>query len=162
MKDENDEVHETLRRYCKPSYYFTISLELIDYLGVSWTQAFDINNKPHFVLSSTYKSSLDCNYAVCFGIGILLPSYLNELVDRLRACWKKVADSQDSFVLPNAAGEVFQPKLDPALPKSRSDAKCWLPDPRRADIFRGWCMMGLRGKVVGQERRIERPQAHGS
>jgi hypothetical protein len=155
MKDESEEVHETLRKFCEPRSFGCWS-ELIVRTGVSWTQTFDISDKPHFVLSSTYKSSPECNYAVCFGVRILLPAYLNALLSRFRACWKKVADSQDSFSLPDEMDRIFQPQLDTALPKSRGDVQCWLPDDRRLEMFQGWKLMGLRGQAVSQSEVASR------
>lgn len=119
--------------------------------GISWTQTFDLNDKPTLVLSSTYKSNPDCNYAVCFAIRILLPSYLSALLTRLRACWRKLAASQDSFSLPDETDETFQPVLDATLPKSRADVACWLPDEGRVGLFEGWKLIGLKGKAVSRQ-----------
>ncbi|WWD22759.1 hypothetical protein CI109_107252 [Kwoniella shandongensis] len=138
MKDESDQVRDVLRTYC-----------------IAWTQAFEINNRPDYVLSTYLRSSLDCNYAVCFGVPIVLPSFLEALIGRLHACWKKMADSQDSFTLPDE--NEYQPEFDPhpstALPASRKERRTWLPDKSRETLFSGWKVMGLRGRVAPQEKR---------
>ncbi|WVQ64386.1 uncharacterized protein L199_002551 [Kwoniella botswanensis] len=136
FKDESDEVKETLRQYC-----------------IGWTQSFDTTSRPTIVLSVTYRSNVECNYAVCFGIRILLPIYLHAIISRLKACWKKMADSQDSFNLPDQDAEVFQPDFDNALQASRKERKAWLPDKRRETLFKGWKIMGLRGRTQSAEKR---------
>ncbi|WVR03162.1 hypothetical protein IAU60_000152 [Kwoniella sp. DSM 27419] len=136
MKDESDDVRDLLRQYC-----------------IAWTQTFDLANRPTYVLSPTLKANADCNYAVCFAIRILLPSFLEALLSRLKSCWKKMADHQDSFMLPNEEDPIYQPELDTALPASRKDKEKWAPDPRRETLFQGWTIMGLRGKTQSAEKR---------
>ncbi|ORY23559.1 hypothetical protein BCR39DRAFT_549174 [Naematelia encephala] len=136
MKDQSDQVRDTLNRYC-----------------ISYTLAFDINDKPTYVLSPALRNNPDCNYAVCYAIRILLPLYLDTLISRLNACWRKIADSQDSFSLPDADETRFQPALDPAVQNIRSDVEQWLPHEARPTLFRGWKVLGLRAKITPPEKR---------
>ncbi|KAK8844689.1 hypothetical protein IAR55_006538 [Kwoniella newhampshirensis] len=141
MKDEPDQVKETLWSYCIP-----------------WTLAFEVNDRPNYVLSTYLRSNLDCNYAVCYGVPIVVPTFLEAVIGRLRACWKKMADSQDSFSLPDQDDpHRFQPEFDPtptsALPASRKEKRNWQPERSRETLFQGWKTMGLRGRVAPQEKR---------
>ena len=119
-------------------------------IGISYTQQFEPETPPNIVLSTTYRASTDCNYAVCFGVRILVPAYLQAILMRLSSCWKKVADSQDSFMLPDQEEQAFQPELDSALPNVRSSVECWVPDQGRKTLFSDWRIMGLRAKTVSQ------------
>ncbi|WWC67234.1 uncharacterized protein I206_101141 [Kwoniella pini CBS 10737] len=136
MKDESAEVRQLLTQYC-----------------IAWTQTFDTSSRPTLVLSALYRSNVECNYAVCFGIRILTPSYLHAFISRLKACWKKMADSQDSFALPDRDAEAFQPEFDNALPTSRKDPQVWLPDEKRETLFKGWKFLGLRARTPPAEKR---------
>nr|XP_019048266.1 hypothetical protein I302_02034 [Kwoniella bestiolae CBS 10118]OCF27196.1 hypothetical protein I302_02034 [Kwoniella bestiolae CBS 10118] len=136
FKAESDEVNTILRQYC-----------------IGWTQSFDTTSRPTIVLSAAYRSNVDCNYAVCFAIRILLPSYLHAIINRLKACWKKMADSQDSFALPDQDAEQFQPDFETTLQATRKDRKAWLPDKSRETMFKGWKIMGLRGRTQSAEKR---------
>ncbi|EIW73239.1 hypothetical protein TREMEDRAFT_59407 [Tremella mesenterica DSM 1558] len=136
FKDESEETQSAMRRHC-----------------LAHTLAFDPSNKPTFVLSQTYCATPHCNYAVCYGIRILLPIYLEALLAKCNACWKKVADSQDSFALPPEEDPRFQPPLDPNLPNVRASVECWLPDPGRSALFEGWSIMGLRAERPPTEKR---------
>jgi hypothetical protein len=93
---------------------------------------------------------VDCNYAVCYGVRILLPLWLEALVGRLNACWKQVADSADSFGLPDETESRFQPQLDTVMPNNRKDTSLWQPDEKRCTMFKGWTIMGLKGKAVSK------------
>lgn len=117
-------------------------------LGIPHLSTFDETSNPDLVISPSYKSSTPTNYAVCYGVRILLPEYLYTLQDRLTACWKKVADNQDSFGLPDQDLVEFQPALDASLPNTRRGVECWMPDRRRKNLFKGWKIFGLRPKVV--------------
>ena len=148
MKDESDDVKGALRRYCESSPVSASDVMVEWFLwssGISWTQTFDPSSPPNYVLSSVFRSSPECNYAVCYAVRILLPSYLRATLDRLSACWKKVADSQDSFTLPNELDPVYEPKLDTGLLNSRTVVDAWLPDERRKILFAGWKVKVLRG-----------------
>ncbi|WRT63291.1 uncharacterized protein IL334_000196 [Kwoniella shivajii] len=136
IKDESEEVREVMRQYC-----------------IAWTQSFDTNSRPTIVLSSSYRSNVECNYAVCFAVRILLPSYLSAVINRLKVCWKKMADFQDSFSMPDQDAEEFQPDYDGVLPASRKERKAWLPDENRLTLFEGWKILGLRGKTQTAEKR---------
>ncbi|WVQ94224.1 hypothetical protein IAU59_001302 [Kwoniella sp. CBS 9459] len=136
IREESDATRDLLRQYC-----------------IAWTQTFDLNSRPTYVLSPVYKSNADCNYAVCFGIRIVQPSYLEALISRIKACWKKMADYQDSFTLPDEEDDAFQPELDGSLPASRKDVRCWLPNAKRQTLFQGWKVMGLRGRTQSAEKR---------
>ncbi|WVF66616.1 hypothetical protein IAT40_001356 [Kwoniella sp. CBS 6097] len=136
IKEESDAARDVLRRHC-----------------VAWTQTFDVDHRPTYVLSPLYKSNADCNYAVCYGIRIVQPSFLEALISRIRACWKKMADYQDSFTLPDEEDDAFQPELDGGLSVSRKDVRCWLPDKKRQTLFKGWKVVGLRGKTQSVEKR---------
>lgn len=116
--------------------------------GIPHLSTFEETSPPDLVISPSFKSSTPTNYAVCYGVRILLPLYLETLQDRLNACWKKVADSQDSFGLPDQELDMFQPTLDAALPNTRRGTECWIPDKRRKTLFKGWKIFGLRPKVV--------------
>lgn len=116
--------------------------------GIPWSASFDTDDIPDLVVAAAYKSSIDCNYAVCYGVRIVLPTYLDNLLARLEACWRRIADSQDSFTLPDAASSDFQPNLDSGLPNLRSEIRCWLPDRGRRELWKGWTVMGLKGKTV--------------
>ena len=111
---------------------------------------FEETSPPDLVISPSYKSSTSTNYAVCYGVRIVLPFYLQTLQGRFNACWKKVADSQDSFELPDQELDEFQPGLDAALPNTRRGVECWAPDKRRRNLFKGWKIFGLRPKVVSR------------
>ncbi|OCF42159.1 hypothetical protein I317_04010 [Kwoniella heveanensis CBS 569] len=136
INEESDATRDLLRQYC-----------------IAWTKIFDIENRPTYVLSPLYKSNADCNYAVCFGIRIVQPSFLEALISRIWACWKKMADYQDSFTLPDEEDDAYQPELDGGLPASRKDVRCWLPNKKRQTLFKGWKVMGLRGKTQSAEKR---------
>ncbi|KAK4684742.1 hypothetical protein P7C73_g5427, partial [Tremellales sp. Uapishka_1] len=137
MAKEEEPVRETLHKYC-----------------ISYTASFDDHvNRPNYVLSSAYKPSPDTNFAVCYAIRILLPAYLEALRNRFIACWKKVADSGDSFTLPDETAASLQPQLAAQLPNMRNHVQCWLPDERRPVMFKGWQIMGLRGRNVPAEKR---------
>ncbi|WWC85414.1 uncharacterized protein L201_000277 [Kwoniella dendrophila CBS 6074] len=136
MKDEVEEVRSLLSQYC-----------------IAWTQSFDTTSKPSLVLSATCKANVDCNYAVCYGVRILLPSYLHAILNRLKACWKKMADSQDSFDLPDQDLEEYQPDIDNTLPAARQERRVWLPDPNRETLFSDWKILGLRGRTQVAEKR---------
>lgn len=158
MKDETEDVRSTLRNFCEPHRIHTHSDSLywllgwtdvcLHFIGVSHTAAFDTEQLPNYVLSPAYKSNSDCNYAVCFGVRILAPPFLQALLGRLASCWKKQADHVDSWSLPNEEAPEFQPELDKTLPKSRLDVAYWLPDPRRRTLFQGWRILGLKTEKV--------------
>ncbi|ORX41292.1 hypothetical protein BD324DRAFT_613998 [Kockovaella imperatae] len=136
FKDESEGTMQLLRDYCIP-----------------WTQSFDAATPPSLVLSLTFKNTTECNLAVCYGVQIVTPAYLLALTQKLNACWKLVADHQDSFSIPSADLPNFQPTLDPSLPKSRALIDCWLPDQKRRTLFAGWKILGLRSKVAPSEKR---------
>ena len=131
MKDQTDEVRAFLSNYC-----------------ISQTAEFDTVSLPTCVLSTAYKANPDCNYAVCYGVRILLPAYLDALVAKCAASWKLVADSQDSFDMPDEEDPQFQPPLDPSLANARMDVNSWLPDKNRRHLFAGWQILGLKGSRV--------------
>nr|XP_018266236.1 uncharacterized protein I303_00211 [Kwoniella dejecticola CBS 10117]OBR88394.1 hypothetical protein I303_00211 [Kwoniella dejecticola CBS 10117] len=136
MRDESAEVKQLLTQYC-----------------IAWTQSFDISARPSIVLSAQFRSNIECNYAVCFGIRIVTPSYLHALIGRFKICWKKMADSQDSFTLPDQESEEYRPDFDTALPASRNDPQAWLPDPSRETLFKEWKVLGLRARTPPAEKR---------
>lgn len=142
--------------------------------GIYHTPAFEEERIPDVVISSSYRAITTNNYAVCYGVRIVKPNYLSDLIKHLAICWKKVADSQDSFVIPDSADEEYRPSLDDALPLTRKQEAMWLPNPRRKRLFAGWKILGLRTKnvsggntrvglrlIVGTERE-EVPFSHGS
>lgn len=116
--------------------------------GIPWTPAFDTNHIPDFVFSNTYKANPECNYAVCYGVRILLPDYLRQIVVRLGTCWKQRADGEDSFKLPDVESEQYRPPFDDSLQGFRKNLESWLPDDRRPTMFKGWKILVLRSKAV--------------
>lgn len=155
MIHEPDTTTDILRRYCKPAIYQRSSGCLVDKLGIPWKTVYKpaeetIIDHPTVVLSPTYKSTLDCNYAVCYGVRILTPSYLPALIGAVDSSWKKIADSQDSFSLPDENN--FLPTLDPKLPNTRNDVAVWLPDPDRQNLYKGWTILALKSAVVSSSR----------
>jgi hypothetical protein len=147
MKDETDELREALKSYCM--FILTDRESIATHSpGIPWSPAFDTDRIPDFVISSTYKANPECNYAVCYGVRILLPEYLREIVGRLGGCWKNRADGEDSFKLPDVEDEKYTPAFDTALQAFRANTESWRPDPRRPTMFRGWKILVLRSKAV--------------
>lgn len=147
MKDESDELRDALKSYCE----YAPSMSDIHYdspAGIPWSPAFDTDRIPDFVFSNTYKANPECNYAVCYGVRILLPEYLREVVGRLSGCWKNRADGEDSFKLPDVQDPKYTPGFDTALQPFRANSESWLPDPRRPNLFKGWKILVLRSKAV--------------
>jgi hypothetical protein len=116
--------------------------------GIAYTEAFDQARLPTYVLSSTYQTNVFCNYAVCYGIRILKPEYLHYLLAAADASWKQVADSQDSFSLPDETSPDFAPEINDSVTAGRRDLKLWLPDPARPTLFKGWKVLALRANIV--------------
>jgi hypothetical protein len=115
-----------------------------EFAGIAKTDKFEPKNPPNLVISDLYKNSGDCNNAICYGIRILLPVYLDDLEKRLNACWRIPADSQDSFGFPNVEDKKYRPGLEPGLPKSRSVVSAWLPDSSRKQLWKGWKVAALK------------------
>jgi hypothetical protein len=71
---------------------------------------------------------------------------IQALLARFTKCWKPTAaDSQDSFCLPDAASEIYQPPLrSENLKPIRNSLAAWLPDPERKNMFAGWTIFGLK------------------
>lgn len=92
---------------------------------------------------------------MCYGIRILLPSYLHDLLVRIAACWKQLADHEDSFRLPDETSPEYQPPIDPAVPNTRKAIEAWLPDPTRQTLWTGWKVMGLKAtRAAPAEKRF--------
>lgn len=91
---------------------------------------------------------MECNYACCYGVRILQPEYLRDIVRRLGSCWKPRADAEDSFRLPDTENEKYRPTFDTTLQAFRCNYDSWNPDPRRPTIFKGWKILVLRSKQV--------------
>lgn len=119
--------------------------------GIYHSPSFEEDLLPDLVISSTYRTTAPMNYAVCYGIRILKPEYIHDIVMRLGTCWKRVADSQDSFTWPEVEDEQYRPRLDGSLPMTRNSETIWLPDPKRKRLFAGWRILGLRSKQVSPE-----------
>lgn len=152
MKDETDVLRDTLKSYCKyqkPEEAESHSKTEIHSIGIPWSPSFDTERIPDFVFSNTYKANPECNYAVCYGVRILRPEYLREIVGRLGGCWKTRADGEDSFKLPEVEDAKYRPEFDTALQSFRANLESWLPDSRRPTLFRGWKILVLRSKAVG-------------
>jgi hypothetical protein len=74
---------------------------------------------------------------------------------RLAACWKKVADHQDSFVLPDYLDAAFQPGFGPGLTNARSTKEAWQPRAGRSTMFQGWEIIALKSNgAVSNMREI--------
>lgn len=43
----------------------------------------------------------------------------------------------------------YEPSLSPDLPHVRKDVEAWLPDKRNKNLFKGWKVLGLKGRSVG-------------
>lgn len=114
--------------------------------GISYTSQFDETSPPDLVISEELRPNDENNMAVCFGIRIVKPNYIQALLARFTKCWKRTAaDSQDSFCLPDAASEIFQPPLrSENLKPIRNSLAAWLPDPERKNMFAGWTIFGLK------------------
>lgn len=109
-----------------------------------------MNDLPDVVVSETYRNSQDCNYAMCYGIPIVTHAWLQLLGFKVKACWKKTADSEDSFRIPSPESEEVRPKLDPAL-KNRLSLSFWKPDPSRRHMWSKWNVLELKKpRGVGQ------------
>ena len=147
MRDESEDLKEMLRRYCE-CQATPLSGSLTLSLGISWTQTFEAASPPTLVLSQTFKNTTECNSAVVSATHILLPAYLQGISHRLNACWKKIADSQDSYSLPPFDDPLYEPELDAGLPNTRRMKEMWLPDERRRTLFKGWKITGLRTKIA--------------
>lgn len=120
--------------------------------GLSWTEAFDVDDPPEVVIAAALKSSHDNNLAVCYGIPIVTPAWLSMLSMRLRACWKTVADSQDSFEVPSTSDPDYEPPMDDSMKKVkvRSDPAAWRPKKANRTLFKGWKAIVMRSaKRVG-------------
>lgn len=110
---------------------------------MSWNEAFDRNDRPDVVISEQYTNSQACNYALCNGIPIATPAWQQILGYKLKACWKKNADSQDSFQMPSATSDDVRPHLDPVM-KTRQSLGLWRPDPARRTMWSKWHVLELK------------------
>ena len=149
MKNEEEEFTAGLRKCCESSY--NNSHCQANASGVSWTAVFQPTDPAEIVVSGAYKSSQDCYFAVCYGLPIVSEQWLYTLENRFRACWKKVADSEDSFSLPDAQDERFRPPLDPSLRNTSATLGFWIPRPGNRTLFNGWHVIGLKTTKVGFE-----------
>jgi hypothetical protein len=122
--------------------------------GIHHTTTVEEEALPNIVISPEFKSTPTLNYAVCYAIRILTPGYLHAILIRLNACWKQAADHQDSFALPNVESKEYEPSLNPDLPHVRKDIEAWSPDKRNRNLFKGWKVLGLKGKSVSAARSI--------
>lgn len=110
---------------------------------MSWNQSFENKDLPDAVISTLYRNTQDCNFAMCYGIPIVTPSWLQLLEARLKSCWKKSADSQDSFRVPPFDSDDVRPAVDHLL-KNRQDPRLWVPDPARRHMWSKWKVLELK------------------
>jgi hypothetical protein len=148
MKDETDELRESLKKYCKLPC--AILRQGAYRIGIAWTPSYEPESPkiPNYVISSTLKANQECNYAVCNAVRVLLPTFLRDMVRNLNNCWKTRADSQDSFKIPHEESGEYVPPFDPGLQSFRRNVESWVPDERRRTLFKGWKVLILRSKAV--------------
>lgn len=127
------ETQEALRKYC-----------------ISYTKEFQADDRPHIVVTEDYRGSNDCLSAVIFGTPMVSPKWLEMLMSRLRVCWRKVADAQDSFVVPNFADDDnYEPKWDPArnsLKAAQAHKDFWMPPRDNSELWSKYLVIGVRTK----------------
>lgn len=119
---------------------------------MSWTLQFQQDDLPTIVVSGQFKSSPDCYFAVGYGVPIVSEQWLYNLTNRLRACWKKIADSVDSFTLPDSADPALRPPYDPSLRNAPANPGFWITRPANRTLFVGWRVVGLKAARVSSKR----------
>ncbi|GMK58702.1 hypothetical protein CspeluHIS016_0601440 [Cutaneotrichosporon spelunceum] len=124
FKNETEEFKDGLRKHC-----------------VSWTTKTDANTD--VVVAEEYSNASNPSLAVCYGVPVVTPGWLSILSNRLRVCWKKSADWEDSFTMPDVDG--FVPKMKEGLPTHRADPGSWRIDPSNRTLFERFYVVGLMG-----------------
>lgn len=110
---------------------------------MSWTLKTD--PETDVVISEEYSNAVNPSLAVCYGIDIVTPAWLQALNIRLKVCWKKNADWEDSWEMPDVKNPGFVPKLKDGLPPHRADLAAWRVDPANRILFSQYSVIGLVG-----------------
>lgn len=110
---------------------------------MSWT--FKTESDTDIVISEELNNASNPSLAVCYGVPIVTPAWLQMLKHRLKVCWKKNADSQDSFELPRPTDEDFVPKMKEGIPGHRADPGGWRISPTNRTLFSKFLVIGLVG-----------------
>lgn len=97
------------------------------------------------VIAEELSNAVNPSLAVCYGINIVTPAWLQALSIRLKVCWKKNADSEDSFVIPDVSNPDYQPKMKEGLPAHRADLGSWRIDKSNRTLFSKYAVVGLVG-----------------
>lgn len=112
------------------------------------SSSLDPNVRPDVLVSPALTPNNDCTYAVCYGVPIVTPAWLQMFAAKLRACWKKAADSQDSYSMPDTSNVAYEPPLDPdAAKKQRGDRRAWRTDRENRFLFSGYRVVGISKTV---------------
>ncbi|KLT42941.1 hypothetical protein CC85DRAFT_285099 [Cutaneotrichosporon oleaginosum] len=124
FKNESEEFKDGLRKHC-----------------VSWTIKTDADTD--IVVAEEYSIASNPSLAVCYGVPVVTPPWLQILHHRLKVCWKKNADYEDSFSLPEV--DEYLPKIKEGLPTHRADPGSWRIDPMNRTLFEKYWVIGLMG-----------------
>lgn len=108
---------------------------------MSWTTKTDANTD--VVVAEEYSHAVNPSLAVAYGVPVVTPGWLQILHHRLKVCWKKNADWEDSFNMPDL--DEYLPKQKEGLPAHRADPGSWRIDPSNRTLFEGYCAIGLMG-----------------
>ncbi len=137
FKNEAENFKDGLRKFCELRLVYRRLTA-----GVSWTLKPDANTD--VVVADELSTATNPSLAVCYGVPIVTPAWLTLLSSRLKVCWKKNADAQDSFLVPDLV-EEFTPKMKEGLQAHRADPGSWRSDPANRTLFEGYCVIGLMG-----------------
>ncbi|BEI99204.1 hypothetical protein CcaverHIS631_0402470 [Cutaneotrichosporon cavernicola] len=124
FKNETEEFKDGLRKHC-----------------VSWTTKTDANTD--VVVAEELSNASNPSLAVCYGVPIVTSGWLSILSNRLKVCWKKTADWEDSFTMPDL--DDFLPKMKEGLPTHRADPGSWRIDASNRTLFERFYVIGLMG-----------------
>lgn len=143
--DDDLAMIDSLKRYCE----LPPPLLKLTPPGVSYTSTeFPRDNLPNVVITPSYRGSISCYHAIVFGIPMASLEWLTMLNARLRRCWKKVADSEDSFSVPDVDDPGYRPTFDPTAFKGvQTKPEFWYPPrPENHAMFADYSVVVLRTK----------------
>ncbi|WVQ82608.1 hypothetical protein IAT38_004739 [Cryptococcus sp. DSM 104549] len=113
--------------------------------GILYTESFQWDLIPTHTITEIYKVCPATSIAVCMNRPILKPEWVSALLRRLRACWKLVCDSQDSFSLPDVTNVAYLPtEFAGSVPSMRRSITGWRQEDARTTLFEGWSVICMK------------------